>query len=180
MNKIIFIIAGKARVGKDTFAKILEQKIIESFQVDKDSILITHYADLLKYICSNYLGWNGEKDENGRTLLQNVGTNIIREIDPNYWVSFIKDVLKFFPDKWQYVIIPDGRFPNEINLDVDGYQTVKIFIKRKGDFISTENASHQSENIPNVDYNFYLNNTTIEEMNKYATILINTLKGGMN
>lgn len=55
----VILISGKARSGKDSFANALS-KILQS----KDKkVLITHYADLLKYVCRQFFDWNGEKDE---------------------------------------------------------------------------------------------------------------------
>ena len=58
--KIVIGISGKAQHGKDTLAKILQQKYGGE---------ITHFADLLKEQLK-LIGWDGEKDEGGRTLLQ--------------------------------------------------------------------------------------------------------------
>ena len=77
-------VSGLARHGKDTSAEIIK-KILEERGY---SVLIAHYGDLLKFICKNFFGWNGEKDTDGRTLLQQVGTNCIRKQNPDYWVDF--------------------------------------------------------------------------------------------
>ena len=77
-------------------------------------VLITHYADLLKYICRTFFKWNGEKDDYGRTLLQQVGTNIVGAKQPDFWVDFIISVLNLFEGSWDIVIIPDCRFVNEV------------------------------------------------------------------
>ena len=58
----ILAISGKAQHGKDTFAKLLADNLKEK----GNNVLVTHYADLLKYICENFFEWNGEKDEAGR------------------------------------------------------------------------------------------------------------------
>ena len=81
---------------------------------DNKRVLICHYADLLKYICKTFFVWDGVKDEKARSLLQRVGTDTIRKQNPDYWVEFISEFLKMFPDEWDYVLIPDARFPNEI------------------------------------------------------------------
>lgn len=107
----VVCISGKAQHGKDTTANLLKEEL-ES----KDrKVLIAHYADLLKYLCKTYFGWNGEKDEAGREILQYVGTDIIREQNPDYWVRFLREFLSMFEDEWDYVLIPDTRFPNEID-----------------------------------------------------------------
>ena len=59
----VVCISGHARSGKDTVAKILHDQLVK----DNTEVLITHYADLLKYICKTFFNWNGKKDEQGRT-----------------------------------------------------------------------------------------------------------------
>lgn len=55
----VILISGKARSGKDSFANALS----EILQSKNKKVLITHYADLLKYVCRQFFNWNGEKDE---------------------------------------------------------------------------------------------------------------------
>ena len=107
----IVCISGKAGHGKDYTADLLKKELIEN----GNSVLTIHYADLLKFICKKYLGWDGNKDESGRTLLQHIGTDIVREADKNYWVNFVMSILSMFPNEWEYVLIPDCRFANEID-----------------------------------------------------------------
>ena len=78
--------------------------------------LIHIYGDLVKYVCKTFFGWDGKKDEKGRTLLQRVGTDKIRAVSPDYWVDFIVSILDIFCDEWDYVLIPDTRFPNEYEI----------------------------------------------------------------
>lgn len=140
----VVVISGKAQHGKDTTANLLKQ----SLEADGKSVLITHYADLLKYICKQFFGWNGEKDEYGRQLLQYVGTDVIRVSMPDFWVDFVASILKLFPNHWDYVLIPDCRFPNEIEvLKNEGFDVVHIRVERP-DFqspLTPEQQSHPSE-----------------------------------
>ena len=103
----IVCISGKAQHGKDTTAKLLE----ETLEAQGNRVLIAHYGDLVKYVCKTFFGWDGKKDEKGRTLLQRVGTDKIRAVSPDYWVDFIVSILDIFCDEWDYVLIPDTRFP---------------------------------------------------------------------
>lgn len=107
----IICISGKAQHGKDTTAGYLKEFLEERGK----KVLICHYGDLVKYVCKTFFGWDGQKDEKGRTLLQRVGTDVIRAQDPDYWVRFIGDMLMFFYGEWDYVLIPDCRFPNEVD-----------------------------------------------------------------
>ena len=67
MNKpMILLISAKAQHGKDTFATEFtkEAKNEMGFRV-----LTIKYGDILKYVCKEYFGWNGEKDETGRRFI---------------------------------------------------------------------------------------------------------------
>ena len=107
----VICISGKAQHGKDTTAGYLK----EFLEARGKKVLIAHYGDLVKYVCKTFFDWDGQKDEAGRTLLQKVGTDVVRAKDPDYWVNFICEMLWFFYDEWDYVLIPDCRFPNEID-----------------------------------------------------------------
>ena len=104
----IITISAKAKNGKDFCASLIKQKL----ESRGNKVLIAHYADLLKYICKTFFGWDGKKNQEGRTLLQYVGTDVIRQKNPDYWVNFIVSILNLFPNEWDYVLIPDTRFPN--------------------------------------------------------------------
>lgn len=106
----IILISAKMQHGKDTFAELLKDEL----ELKGKKVLIAHYADLLKYICKTFFNWNGQKDEKGRSILQYVGTDIIRHQCADYWVKFMMEFLFMFRKEWDYVLIPDTRFPNEI------------------------------------------------------------------
>lgn len=141
----IICLSGKAQHGKDSLAGFLK----EALESRGKKILITHYADVLKYICATFFDWDGNKDEAGRNLLQYVGTECIRSKNSNYFVNFIESILNIFPDTWDYVLIPDCRFPNEIDsVKNAGWDTVHIRVVRGGDFVSPlteEQQNHPSE-----------------------------------
>ena len=111
-------------------------------------VLITHYGDLVKYICRTFFDWNGEKDRYGRTLLQYVGTDVVRKENENYWVDFVIGIIQLFGDNWDYVVIPDCRFPNEVErLKEAGLDVHHLRVIRK-DFESSlteEQKNHPSE-----------------------------------
>jgi len=128
-----------SRKNKKTDKEILE--------VEGYTVLIAHYGDLVKYVCSTFFGWDGKKDSYGRTLLQYVGTDVVRKQDSEFWVRFIGDILSFFKKEWDYVLIPDCRFPNEIEyLKSLGHEVLHMRVNRK-DFdngLSEEQKNHPS------------------------------------
>jgi len=154
----VILISAKAQHGKDTSALILE----ETYKAKGKRVLITHYADLLKYICKTFFGWNGEKDDYGRTLLQQVGTNTVCAKQPDFWVDFIISILNLFEDSWDVVIIPDCRFVNEVEKMRANFDTTLIRVIRP-DFdngLSETQKQHPSETaLDNFDFDHIIYNT---------------------
>lgn len=108
MSRLI-LISGKARSGKDTVAEIIKQCL----EAHGKKVCILHYADYLKSICKTIYGWNGEKDEYGRSLLQSVGQEF-RSIYPHFFVDAVIDLYKVLRHTFDVIIVPDTRYPNEI------------------------------------------------------------------
>lgn len=161
----VICISGKAMNGKDTSAAFIK----DALEGDENAVLITHYADLLKHICRSFFDWNGEKDEIGRHILQYVGTDIIRAQQPNFWVDFLISVLKLFKDEWDYVLIPDCRFPNEIDaMREAGFDVITLRIIRPNfeTPLTEEQQQHPSEvSLDNYsfDYTVY-NDDTLDSL----------------
>lgn len=160
----VICISAKAQHGKDTSAAILK----EIYEANGKRVLITHYADLLKYICKNFFGWNGEKDDYGRTLLQQVGTNIVCAKQPDFWVDFIINILKLFDSMWDIVIIPDCRFVNEIEKMRANFDTTVIRIVRPNfdNGLSESQQQHLSETaLDNYEFDAVIyNNGSLSEL----------------
>lgn len=139
----IVCISGHARNGKDTTAEILRNVLWSRGK----RVLITHYADLLKFMCEKLFSWDGKKDEHGRHILQYVGTDIIRAQRPDFWVDFIIQELELFGDNWDYVLIPDCRFPNELErLKEEGHDVIHLRVSRPStEELTKDQAAHPSE-----------------------------------
>lgn len=139
----VICISAKAQHGKDTAAQLLKE-YLESIE---RRVLIIHYADLLKFICMKFFGWDGNKDEAGRTILQHVGTDTVRRLEPDYWVNFVINFLKLFSNDWDYVLIPDCRFPNEAERMIANFDTkvLRIFRPDFDNGLSAEQQAHPSE-----------------------------------
>lgn len=166
----VILISGKAQNGKDTVAGTLQKQLL----ADNNRVLVTHYADLLKYICRNYFGWDGNKDEQGRQMLQYVGTDVIRKQNPTLWVDFVAMILKYFHENWDYVIIPDCRFPNEVTTMIEnGFDTVHLRVVRNNfeSPLTLEQQKHPSETaLDNVVPDYYINNSgTLADLEQTIT-----------
>lgn len=139
----IVCISGKAQHGKDTTASMIRECLEER----GEKVLVVHYADLLKYICRTFFGWDGNKDEKGRRILQYVGTDVVRKKDPDYWVNFVVDLLELFDGEWDWVLIPDTRFPNEVDVMKIRFGATHIRVIRPNlvSPLTTEQQDHPSE-----------------------------------
>ena len=178
----VILLSGKSGSGKDYIANIMKQQLEDK----GNKVLITHYADLLKYILKTFFNWDGQKDEKGRTLLQHVGTDVIRKQNPDYWVNFINGIICYFHDEWDYILIPDARFPNEIDaIKRNSYvDTITVRINRTDThliLLTLEQTQHKSETaLDNYSFDYYLNNngteTGAEEQVKTFLSVINNDK----
>ena len=174
--KQVICISGKAQHGKDTTA-LITKYILEC---KGEKVLILHYADLLKYLCKSYFNWDGNKDDKGRTLLQYVGTDIVRKKEPNYWVDFVIKFLHLFEDEWDYVLIPDCRFPNEVDSFYGEFPFIHWRVVRPNfdSPLTKEQQNHPSETA--LDNHLFdkviINNSTIEQLYIKLYDLINSLE----
>ena len=133
-----------AQSGKDTFACIFEQQVTAKGK----KVWVTHHADLLKQMAKDIYKWDGKKNEPGRGLLQFLGTDKVRKKRPDYWVEHILGQLDVIDGDIDYVVIPDSRFPNEINAYKEaGYKTINVDIQRPGydNGLTEEQRNHPSE-----------------------------------
>lgn len=153
--------AGAAEYGKDYICK----ELIAHFTKEGYKCQKLAYADYLKYIAKQYFNWNGEKDEEGRHLLQYIGTDIIRHKNPNFWVDTVRMLVDNVFYDCNYIFISDCRFPNELSWSNTNHLVTNIkIIRLNGDGSPFENSltyeqrQHPSETAlsnSKFDYTFY-------------------------
>lgn len=170
----VILLSGHSGSGKDYIANIMKQQLEDN----GNKVLVTHYADLLKYILKSFFNWNGKKDLNGRSLLQRVGTNVIRKQNPDYWVNFINDMFTFFPNEWNYILIPDARFSNEIEIIKNNpyVNTITIRINRTNykSKLTEEQQQHPSEtSLDEYGFDYYVTNDGTETINDAVKEFVN-------
>lgn len=143
--ELIILVSGKAEAGKTLASNIIK----ENLERDGKKVLILSFAGYLKFIAKEYFGWNGKKDQEGRTLLQYLGTNVVRKKNPDFWVKTIYDLIYTFEDEFDYFILDDTRFPNEIDYfekrDESSYITVRINRNEFENSLSEDQRLHPSE-----------------------------------
>lgn len=139
----VILISGSAQNGKDSTAFMMK----ELLEKQKKKVLIIHYADNLKLFAKNYFGWSGQKDLEGRKLLQWLGTDVIRKNYEDTWVDMIVALLKGIKTLYDYIIIPDVRFPNEVDKMRDNFDciTVRVIRPNFDNGLTEEQKNHSSE-----------------------------------
>ena len=113
MNNTI-IISGKAGNGKDMTAQFMK----EALEKHGKRVLVIHFGDAVKWVLRDYFNWDGKKDEVGRTLLQRIGTDVVRAKHPNFWTAIVVGLLQAFEpySDFDVALVPDARFPNEVDI----------------------------------------------------------------
>lgn len=112
MTIIKFGIAGRMRTGKTTVAKYLETTY---------DFHVTAFADPIKQF-ARQVGWDDQKDERGRTLLQDIGT-VVRKYNKTFW---IEKLLSSLPSN-RNIAVDDMRMLLEHELlTAAGFRTILV------------------------------------------------------
>ena len=146
----IIMISGKSGSGKDQLSEYVRQLL----EQQERRVLTIHFGDPVKFFLTKYYNWDGQKDEHGRTMLQKLGTDVMRNKFPTYWAESIAKFIAATQEDWDYVLIPDWRFINEMTT-VKHYNnnvvTVRINrLNENGSFVTNpaftqEQLNHISE-----------------------------------
>ena len=178
MKKII-LICGKAGHGKTTFANYLQEQL----ELKGNTVMRVANADYLKFICQKYFNWNTQKDEAGRQLLQRVGTDIVRAKNEDFWARNTVQLIEVFKDMFDYFIVDDVRFPNEIDM-FDKSEIITIKIERftaggvyVNPLMTSEQLSHPSEvSLDRRRCNYYIPNINgLDSLRNMAITLLQTI-----
>lgn len=180
---VVVCIAGKAEAGKSLSANILKDFLTHC---GYDATIVP-YAAHVKDTAKLLFGWDGKKDETGRALLQQWGTNIVRAKEPLFWVETVARLVRLLPGIFDFIIIDDCRFPNEIEA-WSGTPHIAIRVERPGheNSLTEEQRNHPSETaLDNWEYDFTISATDKEMLSlRLKTIvlprLLRLIKGDNN
>ena len=161
---IIYIIAGKARHGKDTCASIIDE-------ITEKKCVNLSLAYTLKDYAKRISNWDGSDETKPRELLQVLGTDIIRKnIDPMFFINRTIEDIKVFGYFYDVVTISDARFKNEIDGFRKNFSKVFVIHVNRPNFdngLTEEQKNHPTE-VDLDDYNNYdyvvENDSTIEAL----------------
>ena len=167
----IIVIGGKARVGKDTTADYITEQI-----KDKEKVCRVQVGQYIKYYAEKYFGWDGREETKPRTLLQELGTDIIRnKIDSDFHIDRLVQDIKVLSYFYDTFIVSDVRFPIEVEKLKNNFENViSIKVLRENEILTEKEKTHVTEtaldNYNNFDY-IIDNKGTLEDL-KQRTIEI--------
>ena len=173
----IFVIAGKARHGKDTVASIIGE-------IYKDKKVINlSYGSYIKEYAKKISNWDGFEETKPRELLQTLGTEVIRKnIDEDFFIKRLCDDIKVYSYYFDVITISDARFPKEIDAPKEMFDNVySIKVVRNGfsSPLSDKEQAHSTETaLDNYDnYDFVIENDgTIEDLEKKVEKILEDVK----
>ncbi|MBR3210230.1 MAG: hypothetical protein IKF82_08230 [Bacilli bacterium] len=162
----LYVIAGKARHGKDTVASALKKAY------EDKKVITLSYGSYIKNYAMNISDWDGNEDTKPRDLLQNLGTEVIRnKIDKDFFIKRICDDIRVYSYYFDVIIISDARFPDEVLTPkklFDNVVTVKVIRPNFETSLTSKEKAHSTETALDEfdDYDFKIvNDSTIDELN---------------
>lgn len=169
----IFVIAGKARSGKDTVASIIKDKITDK------KVINLQYSFYIKEYAKKISSWDGSEETKPRELLQIIGTDIIRnKIDKHFFIKKIIDDIKVYSYFFDVITISDARYKDEIELIKESYSnTVSIGVMRPNfdNGLTSDEKKHPTEidldDYDNYDYKIINDGNLLELEQKVEKIL---------
>lgn len=163
-NPRIYIVAGKARSGKSTAAKFIE----EIYALKNIKVLNLMYSEYLKNYTKKIIDWDGDERTKPRSFLQQLGDLVRKEMGNDFFVNRLIEDVAIYKKYYNIFTISDARFPNEIEYLKQKYDVVTIYIEHpESNELTVLEQGHITEtalnNYSNFDYKIK-NDGTIEEL----------------
>lgn len=163
----IYLIGGKARNGKDTLAGFMKEYLEE----DGKKVCIMHIGNYIKHYIKDYFDWDGREETKPRSLLQHLGTDIIRNKmnKPLFFINRLVEDIEVLDNFFDVAIVADVRIPIEFEEVTKRYvDAIKIHIERPEliSELSSEEQKHITETALDSyhDYHYRIINTTLEQL----------------
>jgi len=175
----IFLIAGKARSGKDTTLQIIK----DFYEQNGKSVVKLGFADYIKNYAQKITNWDGKDETKPRDLLQIIGTDIVRnQINKDFFINRICEDIMVYKYFFDVIIISGARFPNELDIPKKVFKNVKIIEIERPNFTNelTEKqkehiTEHALENYNNYDY-LIVNDGDINDLEKKVKQMIGEIE----
>ncbi len=167
-NPLIYVIAGLARNGKDTIAS----DILNYYSKLGIKGINLQFSSYIKEYAKNISSWDGSDENKPRELLQQLGTELIRnKIDSKMFIKRMIDDIKVYSYFYDVITISDARFDVELESIKNAFNNVKcIRVIRPGfDNVLGKLENHVTEKglVKDELYDKIINNDgSLEELDK--------------
>ena len=177
----IFLLAGKARTGKDTMAS----EIIKYYQNKNKKVVRLGFSDYIKNYAMKITDWDGSDENKPRDLLQMLGTDIVREkINKDFFINRLCEDIIVYSYFFDVIVLSGARFPNELDIPKSKFKNVTII---KMERPNNENnltekqkkhiTEHALEDYQNYDY-LIVNDGDEDNLRKKAQDLLEEVENG--
>ena len=121
-NPVIILIAGKSGSGKTTIANYLKKL----FEEEGKKVILSPYTKYLKKYIEEITGEAISEENKPRELLQKISSDLIKEKlgKNNFFIDRQIEDIEIYSYFSDIIIIPDVRFPNEIEVIQEKFNNV--------------------------------------------------------
>lgn len=157
----IYLISGKAGNGKDTIASFLK----EFYEKDGKKVIYSRAGKYIKYYAMEMTDWDGSEESKPRKLLQELGTDIIRNKlqKSEMFIERQLDDIEIYSYFYDVIIVPDIRFPREIDSVKEKFDNVVVINVKRINFDSSLSDVHQK----------HISETAMDNYSNYDYVIIN-------
>ena len=144
----LFVLSGKARSGKDYV-----YDIIKNYYKDLKVINLS-YGYYIKEYAKRISDWDGNEETKPRTLLQNIGIELIRnKISKNMFVNRMLEDILVYSYFYDIIVVTDARLLNEIESLKENYpDMISIRVDRD---LENDLSKSEKEHLTEVDLDNY-------------------------
>lgn len=168
----LYLICGKARAGKDTFAKLIKQEE----EKDNNKVCILKLTAPLYSWAEDYFNYDKEKDEKPRELLQTLGYDILqlKLKKKDFLLDYLITTIEVLDNYYDVGLITDGRLVHEIEVLKEKYPNIKTILltNKKDNKLTNKEKNHQTE----IDLDDYKDFDYIVENKDMESLKLETLK----
>lgn len=164
----VYLISGKSRHGKDTTGDFIQKE----YERRGKKVCRSQISKYLKIYVKDYFGWDGREESKPRTLLQQLGTDIIREKlnKPRFFIDRTIEDIEILSNFFDVMIITDIRLPLEITAIKERFNDVVSVNIKRINFESPLTDKQQKHKIENAmenfnGYDYKVTNDTLDKLN---------------
>ena len=179
-NPKIILLAGKARSGKNTIGDMLK----ELYESDDKKVIVSPYTKYLKKYIKEITGKDIDDDNKPRELLQQLGIEVIKEKlgKVDMFISRQIDDIDIYSYFFDVIIIPDVRFPREIDIikeKYNNYTCIKVISDRDNNMSDNEKNHITETSLDSYDdsnFDYIINNNDYDELKNIVNDIYDDIK----